>query len=154
MKYPDFRFNMNFGEWILLILFILYYILGEPMPSSLGVSLSSNIAKIIIVLIALCLFGFTNIYVAVFGLFVAYSLITNPKTNSYYSSSDWSRAYPSQKNVWSPYTPTNQFPKTTLEEEMVKKMTAPAQTKLQKQTYKNLLNNTNNAAPVNYGGVI
>jgi len=154
MKLKEFKMKMDIGEWILLILFSLYFILGEPMPKTLGLWLSSKVAKVVIVLLALCLFAYTNIYLAIFGLFVAYSLITNKNAHSYYSSSDWSQAYPSQARSNSPYTMNNQFPNTTLEEEMVKKMTAPNKTKTQKQAYKALLDNTNNAAPVNYNGVI
>ena len=154
MKIKQFDIKMDMGEWILFILFSLYFILGEPMPQALGLWLSNKWAKIAVVVLAMCLFAYTNLYLAIFGLFIAYSLITNKKSHSYYSSKDWERAYPSQPKSNSPYTMNNQFPSTTLEEEMVKKMTAPNKTKTQKQTYKALVDNINNAAPVNYAGVI
>ena len=154
MKIKQFDMKMDMGEWILFILFSLYFILGEPMPQPLGLWLSNKLAKTTIVVLALCLFAYTNIYLAIFGLFIAYSLITNKNSHSYYSSKDWEQAYPSQPKSKSPYTMNNQFPSTTLEEEMVKKMTASNKTKTQKQTYKAMLDNNNNAAPVNYNGVI
>jgi hypothetical protein len=154
MKYLDFILkSMNLSQWILLIIFILYFILGEPMPTTLGIYLSTKIGKIIVVLLALCLFSYTNIYLAIFGLFIAYSLITNPKANEYYSSSDWSQAYPKEKQLYSPFSADNQF-SYTLEQEIVKKMTAPHKAKLDKQKYKSMIDSLHNAAPVNYDGLI
>jgi len=154
MKYLDFTFKkMDLPQWILLMLFILYYILGEPMPTTLGLWLANKPAKIIVVVLALSLFAYTNVYLAIFGLFIAYSLITNSKANDYYSSSDWEQAYPTEKKVWSPFSPTHQFPY-TLEQEMVKKMTAPQKTQNDKLQFKGMLDDTHDAAPLNYQGVI
>ena len=154
MKYFDLTLKkMDIPQWILLTLFILYYILGEPMPTTLGLWLSNRLAKIFVVVLALSLFAYTNVYLAIFGMFVAYSLITNSKANEYYSSSDWSQAYPREKKVWSPFTPTHQFPY-TLEQEMVKKMTPPGKAQKDRKTYKDMLDNIHDAAPVNYQGVI
>lgn len=154
MKYFDLTFKkMDLSQWFLLVIFILYFLLGEPMPTTLGLWLSTKIGKIIVVLLALCLFSYTNIYLAIFGLFIAYSLITNPKANEYYSSSDWSQAYPREKQMSSPFSSQNQF-SYTLEQEMVKKMTAPHKAKLDKQKYKSMMDSVHDASPVNYEGVI
>jgi len=55
--------------------------------------------------------------------------------------------------VWSPFSPTHQFPY-TLEQEMVKKMTAPQKNQNDNLQFKGMLDNTHDAAPLNYQGVI
>lgn len=166
MKYFDFSLkHMNMSQWILFVLLIVFYILGEPVPQSMGPMLSTKAAKIIIVVAALSLFAYTNVYLAILGLFVAYSLITHPTSNMTNMSNipnsngsiipQWSNAYPTEKKYPSPFSPHHQFPY-TLEQEMVKKM-APMQKVNQDNTqnkFKPLIDNLYNAAPVNYQGVI
>jgi hypothetical protein len=75
-----------------------------------------------------------------------YSVEFNPSLNS---------SYPTEEKKWSPFTAHHQFPY-TLEQEVVKKM-APIRNKNysnEKYTFKPILDDLHDAAPINYRGVI
>ena len=144
----------NMGQMILVILFIGYLLMDKETPETLAKVIDTLPGKIIVILVALFLFAYSNPILGVLGLFVAYrllqsasmssTLILNPSLAAY---------YPTQQKVWSPFTPTNQF-SYTLEEEVVKQM-APQKFNLtyEAPSFKPALDDTHDAAPIDYTGV-
>jgi hypothetical protein len=143
----------NMGQLILVGLFITYLLMGSQTPESLANIIDTMPGKIIVILVALFLFAYSNPILGVLGIFVAYrllqnasmasTLIINPSLDAY---------YPTEQKVWSPFTPNNQFPY-TLEQEMVKEM-APQKFNLtyDSPSFKPALDDTHDAAPIDYTG--
>jgi hypothetical protein len=139
----------NIGELILGILFIIYLIMGYTTPEPLAGMLDSLVGKIVIFIVVIFMFMYTNPVLAVLSLFVAFDLI---RRSSYATNSGIAKKYyPSEKNKMSQFTALNQFPY-TLEQEVVKKMAPIIQSGavLTKASYKPLLENLYDASPVNY----
>jgi len=110
----------NTLQLILTLLIIVYLVLDFSPPQSVADLLDNNISKIIIALLAIMLFSYSNPILGILGLFVAYKLITQ---SSFITGSQALAQYcPSEEKKWSPFSETNQFPY-TLEQEMVNKMT-------------------------------
>ena len=65
----------NMSQLVLVILFIIYLILGLKMPDSVANVIDSSVGKIVVCLIALLLFGYSNPILGVLGIMVAYQLI-------------------------------------------------------------------------------
>jgi hypothetical protein len=110
--------------------------------------IDSTIGKIIVVLVALMLFAYTNPILGVLGLLVAYQLIKGSSIKT--GMAGLEAYYPTEQKKWSPFTPTNQFPY-TLEQEVVKKMAPIVQSgsSLSPPSYKPLLVNLHDASPIN-----
>ena len=142
----------NIGQLILSILFIIYLIMGYKTPDYVANLVDTTTGKVIVALIALMLFGCTNPILGILGLIVAYELIMRSShvTGSYALAN----AYPTEAYKWSPFTAQNQFPE-TLEQEVVKNMTPMVNSGVNSPaTYKPLLDDQYDAAPINYNGVI
>ena len=138
----------NIPQLVLCLLFIIYLVMGFQIPQGFATIIDSTIGKIVIVIIVLMLFAFSNPVLGVLGLLVAYQLIKSAsiKKSKLPGLEDY---YPTQAKVWSPFTPTNQFPH-TLEEEVVKNMTVQRfNTEYVKAPFSPILNDTYDAAPVN-----
>ena len=143
----------NILQLFLAILFILYLILGFKMPHQVADNIDTNAGKLIIVLLALILFSMSNPIVGILGIIVAYELIKRSSIST--GSAALEKYYPTEEKKWSPFSAHHQFPY-TLEQEMVKKM-APARhfnTHSKPTTFKPVLDEQHDAAPVNYTGVI
>jgi len=140
----------NMGQMILVILFILYLLTDNQTPESVANIIDTMAGKILVILVALFLFAYSNPILGVLGLFVAYRLIQNASMSStLILNTSLDSYYPTQQKVWSPFTPTNQF-SYTLEEEVVKQM-APQKFNLtyEAPSFKPALDDTHNAAPIN-----
>ena len=153
------------GQLILNILLIIYLILGTRLPNSLSNMIDTPIGKIIIALGALILFMNSNPILGVIIILVAFEMIrrssnkvSNVDYNTGYSTEfnpSLDPYYPTEEKKWSPFSAHHQFPY-TLEQEVVKKM-APIRNKnysKKKYSYKPILDDLHDAAPVNYTGVI
>ena len=138
----------HMGEFILVILMIIYLILGLKTPTFIAKIIDTLIGKIIIVLIVIYLFIRANPILAVIAALVGFDLIRRSSSNTGISSL---QSYePSEKKKMSQFNAYNQFPY-TLEQEVVSKM-APivrSGTSLNKATYKPSLDNLYDAAPIN-----
>ena len=136
------------GEFLLLILFVIYLIMGYKTPEPVANILDTLPGKIIIIIIVIAMFLYTNPLLAVLSLFVAFDLI---RRSSQTTGLDALRKYePSEEKKMSQFTAYNQFPY-TLEQEMVKKM-APilhGGTTLSKPSYKPFIENLYDASPLN-----
>lgn len=143
----------NMPQLILVFLFILYLILDYKMPSSIAEKIDTIEGKMIVVFTALILFACSNPILGVIGIMVAYELIKRSSIST--GTRALQNYYPTETKKWSPFSPQHQFPY-TLEQEMVKKM-APIRATNNKSTpatYKPVLDNLYDAAPINYQGAI
>jgi hypothetical protein len=136
----------NMSQLVLVVLFIIYLLMGFKTPDSIASMIDSTVGKIVVALMALLLFAYSNPILGVLGIFVAYQLIRGASIKTGMAALE--EYYPTEEKKWSPFTPAHQFPY-TLEQEMVKKM-APQKfnTNYVKATYKPTLEDTYDAASV------
>lgn len=137
--------KQHMGELVLVILFIIYLIMGYKTPDTIANMIDTLVGKIVIFIIVIYLFMYTNPILAVLSLFVAFDLI---RRSSLATGIDALKKYaPSEEKKMSQFTAYNQFPY-TLEQEVVSKM-APIMksgSSLTKASYKPLLENLHNAS--------
>ena len=124
-------------------------IIGFKIPESVATMIDSSVGKIVVALIALLLFAYSNPILGVLGVFVAFHLVKSASIKTGMAALE--EYYPTEEKKWSPFNKEHQFPY-TLEQEVVKKM-APQKfnTNYVKATYKPLLDDTYDAAHVNLG---
>ena len=137
----------NMSQLVLVILFIIYLLMGFKTPDSIASMIDTAFGKIVVAMIALLLFAYSNPILGVLGIFVAYQLVRGASIKTGMASLE--EYYPTEEKKWTPFTPAHQFPY-TLEQEVVKKM-APQKfnTNYVKATYKPTLEETYDAAYVN-----
>jgi len=134
----------NMSQLILVILFLIYLILGFKMPDSVANLIDSSAGKVIVALVALLLFGYSNPILGVLGILVAYQLIKSSSEKTGMAALE--KYYPTEEKKWSPFTPTHQFPY-TLEQEVVKQMASQKfNTDFVKAPYSPVLDDTRDAA--------
>jgi len=144
----------NWGQCFLGILFILYLILGTPTPPFLALFVDSIYGKAFVLITALSLFVFADPIVAVLGIIVALDFIRRSSialggtaSINIVPSDTKKNAYMQYMSMRHPYS---------LEQEMVSVMApvmvssgvTPTET-----SYLPTVNNTNDAAPVNFNGI-
>jgi len=138
----------HMGEFVLVILFIIYLIMGYKTPEVVADLIDSLPGKIVLFIIVIYLFMHANPILAVLALFVAFDLIRRSSMTTGIDA--LKRFAPSEKKRSSQFTAFNQFPY-TLEQEVVKKM-APivhSGSSLTPPSYKPLLENLYDASPLN-----
>lgn len=145
--FTDLLDKKKMPQLILSILFIIYLVIGNKMPSAIADMIGTTIGKIVVILIALGLFAYSNPVLGVLGLLVAYHLIKTANIRT--GMAGLEEYYPTEEKKWSPFTPIHQFPY-TLEQEVVKKMTTQKfNTTYVKAPFKPLLDDTHDASPLN-----
>lgn len=135
------------GEFILVILMIIYLIMGLKTPELIANLIDNVVGKVVIVIVVIYLFMHTNPILAVLGALVAFYLIRNSSSTGIASLQQYA---PSEQKKMSQFSAFNQFPY-TLEQEVVAKM-APivrSGSSLTQASYKPLLDNLYDAAPLN-----
>jgi hypothetical protein len=136
----------NMSQLVLVILFIIYLILGFKMPDSVANVIDSSVGKIVVCLIALLLFGYSNPILGVLGIMVAYQLIKSSSEKTGMAALE--QYYPTEEKKWSPFTPTHQFPY-TLEQEVVKQMASQKfNANFVKAPYRPVLDDTHDASMI------
>ena len=136
----------NMSQLMLVILFIIYLVMGLKMPDQIANIIDSPAGKIVVALIALLLFGYSNPILGVLGIMVAYQLIKSSSEKTGMAALE--KYYPTEEKKWSPFTPIHQFPY-TLEQEVVKKMTTQKfNTEYVKAPFKPILDDTHDASPL------
>lgn len=134
----------NMPQLLLAGLFVLYLVMGFKVPDCMAPMIDSNIGKIVVILVALMLFAYSNPILGVLGLLVAYQLIRGASVKT--GMAGLEEYYPTQEKKWSPYSPAHQFPY-TLEQEVVKNMTTKKfNTEYVKAPYRPTLDDTHDAA--------
>ena len=135
------------GEFILIILMIIYLIMGFKTPEIIANIVDNFIGKIVIVVLVLYLFINANPILAIIAALVAFDLMR--RSNDATGLGALSAYAPSEKKKMSQFSAFNQFPY-TLEQEVVAKM-APlvrSGSSLSPPSYKPLLDNLYDASPL------
>jgi hypothetical protein len=134
----------NMSQLILVVLFIIYLIMGFKMPDPIANMIDSSAGKIVVALVALLLFGYSNPILGVLGIMVAYHLIKSSSEKTGMAALE--QFYPTEEKKWSPFTPMHQFPY-TLEQEVVKDMASQRfNTNYIKAPYKPMIEDTHDAS--------
>jgi hypothetical protein len=137
----------NMPQLVLSVLFILYLVMGLQIPDSVASVIDSTVGKIVIVVVALLLFAYSNPILGVLALLVAYHMIKGASIKT--GMAGLEAYYPTEQKKWSPFTPTHQFPY-TLEQEVVKNMTTQKfNATYVKAPFKPVIEDTYDAAPIN-----
>jgi hypothetical protein len=138
----------HMGEFILVILMIIYLVLGFRTPDMIANLIDNVIGKVVIILVVIYLFLHANPILAVIAALVAFDLMRRSTETTGLGAL---QAYaPSEQKKMSQFTAFNQFPY-TLEQEVVAKM-APivrSGSSLTSASYKPLLDNLHDASPLN-----
>jgi hypothetical protein len=149
MENPSSLFQKeHIGELILVILFIIYLIMGYNTPEPIAYFIDTLMGKILIFIIVIYLFVYSNPILAVLSLFVAFELL---RKSSMATGIDALKKYaPSEIKKSSQFTAFNQFPY-TLEQEVITKMAPIMQSgsSITQASYKPVLENLYDASPVN-----
>jgi hypothetical protein len=144
--FRDLFTKKHMPELLLSALFVIYLIMGYKVPDGVASMIDSTIGKIVVIVIALMLFAYSNPVLGILALLVAYQLIKGASVKTGMAALE--EYYPTEAKKWSPFTPTHQFPY-TLEQEMVKKMTTQKfNTEYVKAPYRPTLDETYDAAPL------
>lgn len=134
-------------QLVLSVLFVLYLLVGYKMPEGLAEVVDTTIGKVIVGLVALLLFAYSNPILGVLGLLVAFQLIQTASIKTGMAALE--QYYPTEEKKWSPFSPAHQFPY-TLEQEVVKNMTTQKfNTTYVKAPWRPVLDDTHDATPVN-----
>ena len=129
---------------MLVILFIIYLVMGLKMPDQIANIIDSPAGKIVVALIALLLFGYSNPILGVLGIMVAYQLIKSSSEKTGMAALE--KYYPTEEKKWSPFTAIHQFPY-TLEQEVVKEMASQKfNANYVKAPYRPMLDDTHDAS--------
>lgn len=134
------------AEVVLGILMIIFLLMGYKIPKSISYVVDSFVGKIVMLLIVVYMFVYTNPILAVLALLVVVNIMMN---ESNFSAGQAIQHAPSEENKTSQLTQYNQFPY-TLEQEIVKKMAPVVKpgTSISKASYKPVLENTYDATPI------
>jgi hypothetical protein len=138
----------HMGEFILVILMIIYLVMGFKTPDLIANMVDNIIGKVVIILVVIYLFMHSNPILAVVAALVAFDLMR--RSNDVTGLGALSSYAPSEKKKMSQFTAFNQFPY-TLEQEVVSKM-APivrSGSSITPASYKPLLDNLHDASPLN-----
>ena len=137
----------HMGEFILIILMIIYLVLGFRTPDIIANLIDNIIGKVVVILVVIYLFMHANPILTVVAALVAFDLM---RRSSETTGLGALQAYaPSEQKKMSQFTAFNQFPY-TLEQEVVAKM-APivrSGSSLSSASYKPLLDNLHDASPL------
>tara|TARA_B100000902_G_C27302585_1_gene913674 strand:+ start:1910 stop:2368 length:459 start_codon:yes stop_codon:yes gene_type:complete len=138
-------------EILLAVVFVIYIILNVKTPPPLAQFIDSPLGYIIVAVVALSIFGSTNFVVGILAFIVAYELI---RRSNAASNSVVKKYVPSENKKVMDFSKYNDFP-VTLEEEVVAKMAPLVKHDSSSNiNYKPILDNTHDAASINYQGVI
>ena len=137
----------HMGEFVLIILMIIYLIMGLRTPDLIANLVDNLIGKVVIILTVVYLFMHANPILAVLAALVAYDLMRRSTETTGLGAL---QAYaPTEKKKMSQFSAFNQFPY-TLEQEVVAKM-APivrSGSSLMPASYKPTLENLHDATPL------
>jgi hypothetical protein len=139
--------NKNILQAILTVLFVFYLITDKKLPIPVANLVDTPLGKVIIVLLSLSLFAYTNPLLAILGICVAYFMINSATVQTgTYGLEEYT---PTESKKWSSFEPRRHHTY-TLEEEIVKERASQRfNTSFVKTPWKPILDNTHNASPAN-----
>jgi len=144
--FRDLFTKKHMPELVLAALLALYLVIGYQVPEGIATMIDTTFGKIVVVVVALMLFAYSNPVLGILALLVAYQLIKCASIKT--GMAGLEQYYPTEAKKWSPFTPENQFPY-TLEQEVVKKMTTQKfNTEYVKAPYRPTLDDTHDASPL------
>jgi len=152
-SFSDLFKKENMGQVILGILFVVYLIMDYKMPSFISEVIDTIYGKITVAVVFLLLFSYANPILGVLGFIVAFELIRRSTvTTGSYAIDQY---LPTEAKKDANINAMNQFPY-TLEQEVVKKMAPVRDTGMSNSepTFDPVLDDTYDAAPINYTGVV
>ena len=151
-SFSDLFTKKNSGQVVLSVLFIIYLIMGYRMPDSIAGVIDTIYGKIVVAVVALALFSYANPILGVLGLIVAFDLIRRSSVST--GSYALEKYVPTEVKKETQLNAMNQFPY-TLEQEVVKKM-APTKESYDytPSSFSPVLDDTYDAAPIDYTGVV
>ena len=136
----------NMSQLVLVILLIIYLIMDFKMPDPVANVIDSTAGKVVVGIVALLLFGYSNPILGVLGIMVAYHLIKSSSEKTGMAALE--QYYPTEEKKWSPFTPIHQF-SYTLEQEVVKQMASQKfNANFVKAPYRPVLDDTRDAAMI------
>jgi len=107
-------------QMVLTIIFIVYLLVGYNIPEPVASVIDTPVGKIVVIVMSLALFAYSNPILGVIGLLVAYQLIQSATIKTGMAALE--KYNPTEEKKWTPFSPAHQFPY-TLEQEVVKNMT-------------------------------
>lgn len=138
-------FNKKFVcQNVLTLLFVIYLILGLNTPKPIAQIIDTLIGKIVVILLAIYLFIYTNPILGVIGFFVAYDLIRRSSVATGNYGID--NYLPTEETKQAKMSSYNQYPY-TLEQEMVKKMVPVVTKDMTTASYIPMTDDVYDAAP-------
>ena len=138
-------FNKKFvSQNVLTLLFVIYLILGLNTPKPIAQIIDTLVGKIVIILLAIYLFIYTNPILGVIGFFVAYDLIRRSSVATGNFGID--NYLPTEETKQAKMSSYNQYPY-TLEQEMVKKMVPVVTKDMTTASYVPMTDDVYDAAP-------
>ena len=83
--FKDLLTKKHMPEFVLTALFVLYLVMGYQLPDAIANLIDTTLGKILVILIALMLFAYSNPVLGVLALLVSYQLINRFRLfNQYY----------------------------------------------------------------------
>ena len=138
-------FNKKYvSQNVLTLLFVIYLILGLNTPKPIAQIIDTLVGKIVVILLAICLFIYTNPILGVIGFFVAYDLIRRSSVATGNFGID--NYLPTEETKQAKMSSYNQYPY-TLEQEMVKKMVPVVNKDMTTASYVPITDDVYDAAP-------
>ena len=138
-------FNKKFvSQNVLTLLFVIYLILGLNTPKPIAQIIDTLVGKIVVILLAIYLFIYTNPILGVIGFFVAYDLIRRSSVATGNFGID--NYLPTEDTKAAKMSSYNQYPY-TLEQEMVKKMVPVVNKDMTTASYVPITDDVYDAAP-------
>ena len=138
-------FNKKYvSQNVLTLLFVIYLILGLNTPKPIAQIIDTLVGKIVVILLAIYLFIYTNPILGVIGFFVAYDLIRRSSVSTGNFGID--NYLPTEETKQAKMSSYNQYPY-TLEQEMVKKMVPVVNKDMTTASYVPITDDVYDAAP-------
>jgi len=138
-------FNKKYvSQNVLTVLFVIYLILGLNTPKPIAQVIDTLVGKIVVILLAIYLFIYTNPILGVIGFFVAYDLIRRSSVATGNFGID--NYLPTEETKQAKMSSYNQYPY-TLEQEMVKKMVPTVTKDMTNASYIPMTDDVYDAAP-------
>lgn len=145
LKFNAKTLKMTTQEAVLGALFIVYFILGYPIPEMIAEHLDTLFGQVVVFVIVFLLFVSSNPIIGVLGLLVAIDIIRRSSITT--GSHAIANYLPSEEKKMTEFNAYNQFPY-TLEQEMVKIRTTRKDTTLPPSSFKPVLEDDHNASMV------
>ena len=139
-------------NYFIVALLIIYIVFNVETPELFAHYIDTLIGKVVVVMLALCVFMRTDKLVGILTIVAAYELIKRSGKKTGKEAMD--RFIPSETRKCNSMNAFNNFP-VTLEEQMVSKLVPLAGGLSGPSSYKPVMNDVDGvSAPVNYTGVI